>query len=79
VAQLEGALAWWINQYNADYPHSAIGYRTPQQFEVSLYTTTINPKDSANRRLIHGGHYSPGVSLVGGGGVIVVKEVAPDI
>jgi hypothetical protein len=31
---------------------------TLQQFEASLYTTTINPKHSQIRRLIHGGHYT---------------------
>ena len=36
VEQLRVALDWWISQYNDDYPHSAIGYRTPQQFEASF-------------------------------------------
>jgi transposase InsO family protein len=36
VAQLEAALAWWIGQYNQDYPHSAINYQRPVQFEASF-------------------------------------------
>ena len=36
VEQLEPALVWWIRQYNEDYPHSAIGYQTPVQFEASF-------------------------------------------
>ena len=34
--ELQTALAWWIGQYNEDYPHSAIGYQTPVQFEASF-------------------------------------------
>ena len=36
VEDLEQALAWWVHSYNEDYPHSAIGYQTPQQFESSF-------------------------------------------
>jgi transposase InsO family protein len=36
VGQLETAVAWWIRQYNSDYPHSAINYQTPEQFEASF-------------------------------------------
>ena len=38
VEQLRLALNCWITQYNTDYPHSAIGYQTPVQFEASLTT-----------------------------------------
>jgi putative transposase len=38
VEQLQTALAWWIRNYNEDYPHSAINYRTPVQFETSFTT-----------------------------------------
>ena len=31
--EFEDALKQWINDYNTDYPHSAIGYKTPDQFE----------------------------------------------
>jgi len=44
VAQLEDALAWWIRDYNEDYPHSAIGYQTPQQFETSFQPQPSTPK-----------------------------------
>ena len=36
VEQLRVALDGWISQYNDDYPHSAIGYQTPHQFEASF-------------------------------------------
>ena len=44
VAQLETALAWWIGQYNEDYPHSAINYQTPVQFEASFKPQPSTPK-----------------------------------
>jgi transposase InsO family protein len=44
VAQLETALAWWIGQYNEDYPHSAINYQTPTQFEASFKPQPSTPK-----------------------------------
>ena len=31
--EFEESLADWVDRYNTDYPHSAIGYLTPQQFE----------------------------------------------
>jgi len=31
--QLKNALQTWIQDYNTDFPHSAIGYLTPQQYE----------------------------------------------
>jgi putative transposase len=43
VEQLRVALAWWIDQYNTDYPHSAIGYQTPQQFEASFEPKPSTP------------------------------------
>jgi putative transposase len=43
VEQLRIALAWWIDQYNTDYPHSAIGYQTPQQFEASFTPKPSTP------------------------------------
>jgi putative transposase len=44
VEQLGKALAWWIGNYNEDYPHSAIGYQTPQQFEASFEPQPSTPK-----------------------------------
>ena len=44
VEQLRVALDWWIVQYNTDYPHSAIGYQTPVQFEASF-----EPKPSTQK------------------------------
>lgn len=44
VEQLEQALAWWVCDYNEDYPHSAIGYQTPQQFETSFHPQPSTPK-----------------------------------
>jgi transposase InsO family protein len=32
-AEFEDALKQWINDYNTDYPHSALNYKTPDQFE----------------------------------------------
>lgn len=46
--QLHHALKRWIYHYNNDFPHSAIGYKTPQQFE-DLNTTNINHKFSLIR------------------------------
>ncbi|HPA21502.1 MAG TPA: integrase core domain-containing protein, partial [Verrucomicrobiae bacterium] len=31
--QLHAALDRWITAYNTDFPHSALDYRTPQQYE----------------------------------------------
>ena len=31
--ELERALKQWIHNYNTDYPHSSLGYLTPEQFE----------------------------------------------
>ena len=44
VEQLEEALAWWVQNYNEDYPHSAIGYQTPQQYEASFQPQPSTPK-----------------------------------
>jgi len=44
VPQLEQALMCWIRNYNEDYPHSAINYQTPQQFETSFQPQPSNPK-----------------------------------
>jgi transposase InsO family protein len=44
VEQLEQALAWWRRDYNEDYPHSAIGYPTPQPFETSFHPQPPTPK-----------------------------------
>ena len=43
VEQLRCALDWWIAQYNTDYPHSAIGYQTPQQFEAAYEPKPSTP------------------------------------
>lgn len=32
-AKLDEALTNWIKSYNEDFPHSAIGYQTPEQYE----------------------------------------------
>jgi transposase InsO family protein len=44
VEQLEQALAGWVRDYNEDYPHSALGYQTPQQFETSFNPPPSTPK-----------------------------------
>ena len=44
VEQLRVALDGWISQYNDDYPHSAIGYQTPHQFEASFEPKPSTPK-----------------------------------
>jgi putative transposase len=31
--ELEAALDKWIVNYNTDYPHSTLGYKTPCEFE----------------------------------------------
>jgi len=31
--EFEDALVKWVNNYNTDYPHSSLGYMTPQAFE----------------------------------------------
>ena len=47
VEQLRVALDGWITHYNTDYPHSAIGYQTPAQFEASF-----EPKPSTPNSLL---------------------------
>ena len=32
-AELDETLTNWIKSYNEDFPHSAIGYQTPEQYE----------------------------------------------
>ena len=44
VEQLQIALDWWIRNYNEDYPHSALNYQTPAQFEASFNPQPTNPK-----------------------------------
>jgi transposase InsO family protein len=44
VEELGTALAWWIRNYNEDYPHSALNYRTPQQFEAAFNQQPLAPK-----------------------------------
>lgn len=41
--EFEEDLKAWINRYNNDYPHSSLGYKTPNQFEKEqlLVTTKI--------------------------------------
>lgn len=41
--QLETELDRWIKNYNEDYPHSALNYRTPQQFETA-FNQQLQPK-----------------------------------
>lgn len=43
--ELEEDLKNWITNYNSDYPHSSLGYKTPVQFEKEqlLLTTKTNP------------------------------------
>lgn len=41
--ELEDKLKEWVDFYNSDYPHSSLGYKTPNQFENEqlLLTTKI--------------------------------------
>jgi transposase InsO family protein len=32
--ELQPALGKWVNDYNTDFPHSSIGYKTPYEFEL---------------------------------------------
>ncbi len=47
--ELERALKQWIQNYNHDYPHSSLGYLTPEQFEqkhqpkIELTSTVFHP------------------------------------
>jgi len=47
--ELERALKQWIQNYNQDYPHSSLGYLTPEQFEQkhqlksALSSTVFHP------------------------------------
>ena len=36
--ELSKALLEWVKQYNADYPHSALEYRSPNAMEEYYYT-----------------------------------------
>lgn len=40
--QLENALNHWVKDYNEDYPHSAINYKTPLQYEQAFLTQNSN-------------------------------------
>ena len=31
--ELQAALDRWVNDYNTDYPHSSLAYKTPCEFE----------------------------------------------
>ena len=35
--EVSEAIRKWIVEYNSDYPHSALGYRSPEQFERAYY------------------------------------------
>lgn len=41
--QLKNALQSWVHDYNTDFPHSAIGHLTPQQFEDQHNTKNQPP------------------------------------
>lgn len=42
-AELDETLTKWIKSYNEDFPHSAIGYQTPEQYEKNYtFNTQIN-------------------------------------
>jgi transposase InsO family protein len=36
VSEFQSRLKLWIENYNTDYPHSSIGYKTPCEFEALL-------------------------------------------
>jgi len=40
--QLENALSRWVKDYNTDYPHSSLGYQTPEQYEANYLTQNKN-------------------------------------
>ena len=40
--ELEEALKQWIQDHNADYPHSSLNYMTPEQFEKEQLLVTKN-------------------------------------
>lgn len=40
--ELEDKLKEWIDCYNGDYPHSSLGYKTPNQFENEQSLVTPN-------------------------------------
>lgn len=45
-AELDEALTNWIKSYNEDFPHSAIGYQTPEQYEKNhTFNTQLNNKN----------------------------------
>lgn len=39
VAEFEAALKQWQKAYNEDYPHSALGYMTPYEYERWFYAS----------------------------------------
>lgn len=41
VSEFQARLKTWIENYNTDYPHSSIGYKTPCEFEA-LFLSKIN-------------------------------------
>ena len=43
IGELREALALWIGQYNTDYPHSSLNYRTPEEYRMD-YETEANTK-----------------------------------
>ena len=40
--QLKNALVCWMKDYNEDYPHSSIAYKTPHQYEQEYLTQNNN-------------------------------------
>ncbi len=40
VFQLENKLKHWVEQYNCDYPHSSLQYKTPDQAEKQYFLST---------------------------------------
>ena len=45
--QLKRELSCWVESYNQDYLHSALGYKTPNWFEKNYYTSPITQLPAA--------------------------------
>lgn len=47
LEEAERVIAEWLNWYNAQYVHSSLGYKSPEEFEKSFYEQMFSIKEAA--------------------------------